>query len=144
MTRRLFDKPSIYVAASYSKDRERASRFIRSLQGQGYTITHDWTGEVAPAPGTPSLVREAINRRQATDDFDAASEADVLVLFYSPGMRGAWIEVGAALANLAKVLIIGQPEQAESFIFLTLMSGVVADEDEALAWLAQQRADDVE
>lgn len=137
-------KPTVYVAASYSKDRLRAKAFIKRLNDAGYSVTHDWTDEMPPKVGTSATVHRAINRRQAADDLTAAAAADVIVLLYSSGMRGAWIEVGAGLNNLVKVLVVGQPEQAESFVFLDLMSGVVANEDEAMEWLSHQRAEDLE
>jgi hypothetical protein len=126
----------VYVAASYTKDRERAGQFIERLIDAGFEITHDWTDEVHPPTSMTPAARKLVSRGQAEADLRGAIDCDVLVLLVSKGMRGAWIEVGAALASGSRVLVVGKPENFDTFVFMALEEvDHVDDEDAALAWL---------
>jgi hypothetical protein len=125
----------VYVAASYSRDRLRAKDFIRQVIAAGLQVTHDWTDEMPPGPEGDAV---AITRRQAQEDLEGAFSCNVLVLLASTPMRGAWIELGAALAADACVIVVGDPGHC---IFLEL-EGVtkVNTEAEALDLLARMQA----
>jgi hypothetical protein len=129
----------VYVAASYSTDRLRAKAFIQRCRDIGLVISHDWTDEMPPPLDATEEERRLTSRRQAQDDLTGAIDCDVLVLLASDGMRGAWIEVGAALSICAEVLIVGEVRDAEHFVFLTLDNvHRVADEVAALDWLRKK------
>lgn len=130
----------VYVAASYTRDRLRAKAFIERLLLASFAISHDWTDEMPPPVTATAADRIEISRQQAADDLSGAIDCDTLVLLASNGMRGAWIEVGAALSTGANVLIVGELRDAEHFVFLALPNVYrVADEDAALAWLEGRR-----
>ena len=92
----------IYVATKFT-NMQRASVVMRELEKAGHTITHDWT---VPEHNTRSRIQ------CATDDLEGVKSADAVVLLRVDGMRGAWIEVGAALAQKKLVIVLdydGEP-----------------------------------
>lgn len=79
---------------------------VAELKRRGYIIVHDWTKE---DPG-------GTRRSAAVEDLYAATHCDVVLLMWTDGMKGAWVEVGAALAVGA--LVIAIDAKREDCIFL--------------------------
>ena len=79
---------------------------VTELERRGFTVVRDWTKE---DPGTH---RSSI----AVEDLYAATHCDVVLLMWTDGMKGAWVEVGAALA--VDALVIAVDARREDCIFL--------------------------
>ena len=118
---------NVYVATKWeNKDGARAA--MATMRAAGHTITHDWT---AVEEAGANLAECAI------DDVDGVERADVLLLIPHAGIKGAWVEMGVAIANFIPVLIIDNP-WARKCIFEHLPGVVhVADVEAAIAWLAE-------
>lgn len=85
----------LYVAGCW-KEREAISKVMRTLEGLGHTITHDWTKH---EPTYTDFYEQ--NRSCALDDIRGVCQADiVIVLLTLPdyAYRGTSSEIGAALA----------------------------------------------
>ena len=120
----------IYVAASSLERHTRARPAIRALERAGHTVTHDWTHSVDMLSDN-CLSSEL--RACALDDFYGVHQADCLLLL-SPMMpsKGAWVELGIALAGGKRVIVAGTCD-----CIFTWLPGVeiVATDCEALARL---------
>lgn len=100
----------VYVASKF-EEQERVRAVMKILTAAGHTITHDWTHETQF--GTAAAVR----------DFEGVRMSDALVLVLEKDLpyRGAWTELGIALAYGIPVYVIGTyGTTVESNIFLTM------------------------
>ncbi len=79
---------------------------VETLEHRGFIVLRDWTKE---DPG-------GTRRAAAVEDLYAATHCDVVLLMWTDGMKGAWVEVGAALAS--GVLVIAVDARREDCIFL--------------------------
>lgn len=143
-TYRASPRPSkLYVAAS-STQLSRAAEFMRLARIAGWTITLDWVEVVRSNGGVanPSDVDRDVVAGWARADMDAVTAADVVVLLApsdtSPA-RGAFVELGVALACDKPVLAVADPGCAS--IFLALATESVASDAEAHAQLARWARD---
>lgn len=100
----------VYVAAKFTeKDRVRA--LYTALKEAGHTITFDWTtGEV--------VGNELEAFRAAQNDLAGVHDADVVVLLPHAYSRGAYVELGYALALNKKIIVVGGPEYRDLSVFL--------------------------
>lgn len=133
------DRPrKLYVAAS-SSQLSRAAEFMRLARAAGWTITLDWVEVVRGNGGVanPTDVEASVMAGWAKADVDAVINADVVVLLApsdtSPG-RGAFVELGVALATYKAVLIVTDP--ACPTIFSALATAQVDADADAHARLA--------
>ena len=122
----------IYLAARYSR-REELCRYRRQLEDLGHTVQARWLdgGHQIGDHGTPigddgeSLVEgdseaasaEAarLRTRFALDDWEDVNAADLVISFTEPprskpNRGGRHVEFGIALANLARVFVVGHRE----------------------------------
>lgn len=94
----------IYVSAKW-EDRERAFAVMEELKRRGHIITYDWThvGQASTA--------------QAEKDLHGAIQADCLIFLADKpfAFKGAYVEIGAALAMGNSVIWVGH--EADSNIF---------------------------
>jgi nucleoside 2-deoxyribosyltransferase len=96
----------IYVAGKWSR-RAEAAALARRLEKQGHEITHPWWEHEDPLPGTiEEADRNRFYARCAADDLGAVQRADLVVLIHDPGCRGAFVELGAALAYGKPIRIV--------------------------------------
>lgn len=95
----------VYVASKF-EEKERVREVMNLLRAVGHEITHDWTQV------------EQFTRLAAMKDLRGVTDADVLVgIFEKPlKYKGAYVELGAALALGKPVYILG--DAARKCIFL--------------------------
>jgi nucleoside 2-deoxyribosyltransferase len=103
----------IYVA---TRMREDASHAIEAAQRSGIEVTHDWTRG-------PRLTRET-GPEIASVDIEAVRACDALLLLWWPGMTGAYVELGAALALGKRVVVAGADMRDCAFLYHPLVSHV--------------------
>jgi hypothetical protein len=94
----------IYVATKWSR-RAEAKEVMRQLIAAGHVITHDWTEE-EEMEGADSLARDKHFALCAEADVRGVRNADWLLLLHGPDMRGAYVELGMALASGVRVLVV--------------------------------------
>lgn len=97
-------KKTIYIA---SKTKHAAH--WRKLRAQGFNVISTWIDEAGP--GESLDLRDLAVRCVAE-----AARADFLILYCEPGdfLKGALIEVGAALASGVQVLVVGECDSLKS------------------------------
>lgn len=114
----------IYIGARAKTRLAEVKQVQDKLKSMGYTITYDWA--VANAD-TRRSYRDPANRERNKSAIpkmlNAATEADVFILLDEPGLRGAYVELGAFLADCLKnpksrrVYIVGPDSHEREFIF---------------------------
>jgi nucleoside 2-deoxyribosyltransferase len=107
----------VYVAGASAERHTRARPAIQALRAAGVQVTHDWTFD--PGFSAPRATRQ-MGRDAALRDLAGVGAADVL-LFLSPRVpsRGAWVELGYALARGIDVVVAELCED----IFASLVEG---------------------
>ena len=99
-------KKNIYPIGRY---RGVTKAVVAELVRNGFGVIHDWTEEGSS---------ETIDRSAcAMEDIWAATHCDAVLMMWSDDMRGAWVEMGAALAKGIPVIVVGV-EKREFCIFM--------------------------
>lgn len=107
----------LYVASKFENYRE-VEEFEDWAIGCGHVITYSWTPTAeavldGPRPGNiPS--RESC----ALDDFRGVKDCHVFVLLLWPGLQGALVEFGMALAMGKEVWLVGEYDYDVVFFHL--------------------------
>lgn len=94
----------IYIASKFeNKDtvRELQRRFLLA----GHQITFDWTG--CSDEGMEAEAKAKYWMQCAERDRRGVIDCDVFILLCRPEMRGAWVELGVALATNKKIILVG-------------------------------------
>ncbi len=111
----------IYIAARAKHRAEDVKKIQDKLRSMGHTITHDWAS-VNDSIRKP--YRDPANRLHNSlhvpKFLRAAAEAEVFILIDDPGLRGAYIELGAFLFNITdnkKVFIVGPDSHERESVF---------------------------
>jgi len=114
----------VYIAARAKNRVEEVKKIQKKLKSMGHTITYDWASANADIRRP---YREPANRRHNSSApakmLRAAAEADVLILLDEPGLRGAYVELGAFLTDTLKrsngrqVYIVGMDSHEREHIF---------------------------
>jgi len=133
----------IYIAGA-AVEWQQARRMMRAVSELGYHLTLDWTLSIEEheAAGVTDRQLTALDaRRLADEDVNAVQASDVVWLLVPPDGkgRGAWVELGIALAS-PRCQIIASGD-VESSIFLQLVDKQFATHEEALVWLKEVRKD---
>jgi hypothetical protein len=95
----------VYVATKWSR-KDEAAEVMAALRGLGHEITHDWTLEADPGDVSDEARRHYFGACAAAD-VDGVLDADVMLLLHDAACRGAFVELGVALAHGVKVLVVG-------------------------------------
>jgi hypothetical protein len=125
----------VYVATKWNR-RAEAREVMEDLREDGHAITHDWTGEEDPGPETDPDTRREFYGMCAAADVDGVLSAEVMVLLHDPACRGAFVELGVALANGTRVIVVdgdGHPEHSVPLFYFLPEVTHVASADEAVA-----------
>lgn len=101
----------VYVAGKW-EEKERVREIMAQLMAAGHTITHDWTTEV---PGD-----EAHMRANALRDCNGVGLADVFVGIFEKDLayKGAYVEMGIAIARDIPIYILGHAQDSNIFMYL--------------------------
>jgi hypothetical protein len=106
----------IYVASKFeNKQAVRVAQ--RMLVANGHEITFDWT--VHDSTLIPLAERERYLKECAMNDLHGVIEADAILLLCHPNMKGAYVELGAALAMGRRILVVA-PDLTSTNIFFHL------------------------
>jgi len=114
----------IYIAARAKTRAGEVMKIQDELRSMGHAINYDWA--IANV-NVRKPYRDPVNRRHNASAIPkmlkAAAEADILILLDEPGLRGAYVELGAflheALKNpqSRKVYIVGPNSHEREHIF---------------------------
>lgn len=114
----------IYIAARAKTRTDEVNKIQTKLRSMGHTITYDW---IIDDVNVKRPYRNPENRRHNESTIPkmlkAASEADVFILLDEPGLRVAYVELGAFLADTLKmpdnrrVYIVGMNSHEREHIF---------------------------
>lgn len=132
----------IYVAGRWTR-KDEVRRVQAALRDAGHRITHDWTqAEEPPEHWSEDKKREYL-ARQAAGDLDGVLGADVVVLLHDDTGRGLFVELGAALIDGQRIIVVGAPRHPGACVFYFLpeiehvetpaeaVSLLLADEEDA-------------
>lgn len=97
---------NVYVAGKWSRRHEAAALAFRVMD-RGHDITHHWWNEEDPPADTELGARREFYALCAAADVDAVLNADAMILLHDAGCRGAFVELGIALADGVRVIVIG-------------------------------------
>lgn len=115
----------VYVAGKF-QDRLKLREVMEGLRKEGFEITHDWTFEDEESCTESELPEYLTGCAQA--DLRGVRQADFVLLFGHPELKGALIEAGAALALNIPVMVI-DVEKCAYNIFTRLFTSVANLED---------------
>lgn len=102
----------IYVAGAWVERQQRAVPVIQKLRLEGFTITHDWTGDnnqVSSAALSDSQLPKEYRLEHARLDLMGVLTAHCVLLLAATerGACGSWVEMGVALGANIPVVIAG-------------------------------------
>jgi hypothetical protein len=95
----------IYVASKF-ENKQQVRAVQQRLIDLGHTISHDWTNEAEGDRKGPEL--DAYLQECAIKDYNGVLEADAVLLITQPNMRGAFTELGMALAWGRVCYVVGR------------------------------------
>src|SRR5579862_3505487 len=113
---------TIYISARAKTQLKNVKEIEKILADMGYEIISDWTSANVKRP-----YRDPSNRKHNIEIqgkmLKRAAEADIFVLLDEPGLRGAYVELGAFLTDCLKnssgrkAYIVGPDSHEREFIF---------------------------
>lgn len=99
---------SVYVATKWSR-RAEAQAVMARLKAAGHVITHDWTNE-DEMEGASSAARDIHFMACAEADVTGVAFAEYFLLLHDPAARGAYVELGVAIACGVRVIVVSDGE----------------------------------
>jgi hypothetical protein len=113
---------TVYISARAKTQLENVRDIQQKIANLGYQIVSDWTSAIVKRP-----YRDLANRQQnievQTKMLERAARADIFVLLDEPGLRGAYVELGAFLTDCLnnskgrRAYIVGPDSHEREFIF---------------------------
>jgi nucleoside 2-deoxyribosyltransferase len=133
----------LYIAASSTDaERARAEAFLSAAYDRGWLLSHDWMRLVAEHGGNPAESR-ASWAQWAREDLAGVALADAVVVLLpwdgSPA-RGAFAELGAAVAYGRPLVVVSSPSCQSIFEELGTVVGSFAEALEELERVAAEVA----
>ncbi|MEX1059187.1 MAG: hypothetical protein WEC17_02035 [Candidatus Saccharimonadales bacterium] len=114
----------VYVAGRAKTRVGDINKIQEKLKSMGHSITYDWAiADVNVKRPYRDPTNREHNQSAIPKMLKAAAEADIFILLDEPGMRGAYIELGAFLADAIKrpdhhrVYIVGPDSYEREHIF---------------------------
>lgn len=115
---------TVYIAARAKFRSDDVAEIQEKLKQKGYEIAYDW-------PANNSAVKKPyrdpknrkFNQTAQAKMLEAAARADIFILLDDPGLRGAYVELGAFLTDCLhnskgrKAFIVGPDSHKREFIF---------------------------
>ncbi|HEX5448132.1 MAG TPA: hypothetical protein VFW90_02955 [Candidatus Saccharimonadales bacterium] len=112
----------VYVAGRARHRKDDVAEIQEKLKSMGFEIAYDW-----PA-GDSQIKKPYRENRQANlaaqaEMLKTAADADIFILLDDEGLRGAYVELGAFLADCLKnsqgrrAFIVGPDSEERQFIF---------------------------
>ncbi len=93
----------IYITARAKHRADEVAEIQKVLQNMGYAIAYDWP---LSDPDIKKPYRHPENRKHNLSAqkrmLESAAKADIFILLDDPGLRGAYIELGAFLHDCIK------------------------------------------
>lgn len=135
----------VYVASKF-ENRLEVRRAQKMLRDQGIEITFDWTWapEMLEGIDPKSKVYETMQGEMARLDQYGVESADAMLLIGHPGMRGAFVEFGIALARRIPLYIVNREHVEQIFLYNDNVAGFYISIDDGVAalvsWVAAQKA----
>jgi len=131
----------LYIAGA-AVEWKRVRAMMRAAEALGYHLTLDWTLSIEEHEKSGVTDRQLdayAAKRYADEDVNAVQASDVVWLMIPPDDkgRGAWVELGLALASPRCQIIVSGDVNAS--IFLHLVDKRFETHEEALAWLEEVR-----
>lgn len=115
---------SVYIAARSKFRAQDVAKIQETCKLMGYKIAYDWpAGDRAIKKPYRDPENRKANLRAQAEMLRAAAEADIFIFLDDPGLRGAYVELGAFLADCLdnskerKAYIVGLDSQQREFIF---------------------------
>jgi hypothetical protein len=125
----------IFISASYT-EKLVAREYMRAVESLGYYVTRDWTRHEYAC--TDRELPPELAKRHANEDLTGVQACNIFwMLVPTPPAtsKGAWLELGAALAiPHCRVIVSGD---LRASIFLQLVDKGFETHDEALVWLKE-------
>ena len=113
---------SFYIAGKW-QERDRVKEVYRTLRSMGHKITCNWTDHEEPKEDILEW-----NRKYAFDDILGVKKCDIFLMILEKdyNYKGAWVEMGMAIAYNKPIAIIGHA--GDSCLFTNLPAVKVFDD----------------
>ena len=121
----------VYIATSFVDKKEVAETARSMIVGAGHEVVSRWIDTVAEATDSPSTLRE-----EALRNLEDILRCNVFVLFNDKCSPGKNVELGFAIAQLKRFIVVGE---RDNNVFLQLNCPRVDNMKELIDELAQWR-----
>jgi hypothetical protein len=130
---------SVYIAARAKYRSEEVAEVQGKVKKLGYKIAYDWpsgNSEIKRPYRAPSHRKQ--NSSTQAEMLKAAAKADIFIFLDDPGLRGAYVELGAFLTDCLqnpkerKAYIVGPESHEREFIFESPEYVIFADNIEGV------------
>ena len=122
--------PALVYVAGATKDVERVRTVQNHVRTAGHTITFDWTAGIESQTAPEATMFDEVARALAWRCLDGVRDAAVVVFcapkYQTLGQRGAWVELGYAVALKRGIVVLG--EAGRQSIFCRLGHSFVRDD----------------
>ena len=112
----------MYLSGMAKTRMGKIKQAMEKFRKVGYKITYDWTESTVKKPYRVPTHRQH-NLKAYRGMLEGAAQADIFILFDGPGLRGAYVELGAFLYEALKdhknkkVFIVGKDSAKREHIF---------------------------
>ena len=123
----------VYVSARAKTRLSEVREIHAELKTMGFTITSDWVDQEIKKPYRDPRNR-VYNTKLQEDMLRSAAKTDIFIMLDEPGLRGAYVELGAFLTDCLgdsknrKAYIVGPMSHEREFIFESPDYVVFADD----------------